>query len=189
MFSKLMALKILKYNEGNITIKDRPVVFMPVEILIFMQEHMEKINGKDEAKKFMIDAGKTQTKTGSKKYFLEKKDLARILSKVSMTGDPSLEMGREVLKFAGWGDLRIERFGKNKDQILVKTSNSPFAEEYLKKRGKSNQPVCHYLSGILLGVAESAYNAEYSVVEKNCRATGKSKMCIFEMKKKATRRV
>lgn len=183
MLSKMIALKVLKFEGGNVTVKERTVVFIPAEILIFLHDEMAKGHGAGAADKLMFRAGKHQTVTGSTKYFMEKKELRRIFTRVPETGDPSLEMGREILKFAGWGDTRIKSIGRKGDEIILMTENSPIAKEYLKKNGKSKKPVCHYLAGILEGVIESVYDGEFKTVEKACSATGKTDCCIFEFKK------
>ena len=186
MLSKMIALKVLKFNEGNVTVKDRTVVFIPAEILIFLHEEIARECGAPAADKLMFNAGKHQTVTGSTKYFMEKKELRRVFTRVPETGDPSLEMGREILKFAGWGDTKIRSIGKN--EIILMTKNSPIAKEYLKKNGKSKKPVCHYLAGILEGVVESVYKGKFKAVEKTCSATGMSDVCIFEFRKSTPRK-
>ena len=188
MFSKMIALKVLRFDEGNVTVKDRTVVFIPAEIIVYLQEEIESECGEEAAQKIMFKAGKHQTLTGSTRYLMEKKELRRAFPRVPETGDPSLEMGREILKFSGWGDTKIKSISKNGHEIILTTKNSPIAKEFLKKRGKSKKPVCHYLAGILEGVIESVYKGKFKAVERTCSATGISDVCIFEFRKVSPRK-
>ncbi len=96
-------------------------------------------------------------------------------------------MGRDVLAFIGVGDYVIERVDAQSNMV-IRAASSPFADEYLRTRGRSAKPVCHYMRGVLAGVAETVFGAEYDVEEASCKATGMSKECIFKLtrKKKAS---
>ncbi len=183
MMAKMLALNVMKFNEGMITVKGRTVVMMPSEILVFIHEQLREKSGVRMADSVLFNAGKYQTETGSSKYFMEKNELKKIFTRLPMTGDPALEMGREVLKFSGWGDNRISNISDNGNRIVLETHKSPIAEEYLATRGKSKKPVCHYLRGLLEGVIESVYKGKYRSKEVSCRATGLSRTCIFDFKK------
>lgn len=182
MLSKLLAMKVVKMENGNIDILDRTMVIMPVEVLIKMDEMLkERMDGR-EADEFMYEAGKFQTSTGSMRYLARKKELATAFKSVSTTGDASIEMGREVLKLTGMGDIRIKEVVNKGEKVVLGIENSPLAVDHLKSRGKSNAPVCHYVKGVLAGVLEAYYQKKYKAVETSCRATGLSKECIFEFR-------
>ncbi len=180
----MLALKVLKFEEGRVSVKDRTIVFMPADVLLQMQQELEKKLGREGAESHMFEMGKYQTVTGSIRYFMEKKELSKIFKRVPNTGDPAIEMGREILKFSGWGDTTIQSISREGGEIVLKTEKSPLAEEFIKIRGKSRQPVCHYLRGLLIGVIESVYEGEFVSVERSCKATGLSEHCIFEFRRK-----
>lgn len=179
ILSKFLATKILKMENGNLSILDRGMIIIPVEVLIKLHEDLEKKIGVEDATEIVYNIGKFETLTGSIRYLKRKEELRTIFQTLSKTGDPSIEMGRETLKFMGKGNIRINNVINNGQKITL-SSNSPFAKEYLETRGKSNVPVCHYLRGLMCGVMESFYKNKYQSREICCQATGLSKDCIFE---------
>jgi predicted hydrocarbon binding protein len=180
LMAKMLAMKVIKFENGTIDIKGRTVFFMPVDVMLKMQDMVAGAGGKEKSEEILFLAGKYQTLTGSPKYFREKNELKTMFRK----GDPAIEMGREVLKFAGWGDNRFEEITEDGGRVILKTVTSPIASEYLKSKGKSREPVCHYLRGVLAGVVESIFKDEYIARETSCRACGLSSECIFEFVKK-----
>lgn len=180
LLSKFLATKILRFENGNISLLDRSMVIIPVEVLLKMHEDLEKRHGREEADSVIFEAGRFETLTGSVRYLARRNELRTVFSSVPKTGDPSIEMGREALKFMGKGDILIKEVLKDGKKIVLSTVNSPFAVEYLKTRGKSGRPVCHYLRGVMAGVQEAYYKGTYKAAEVSCKATGKSEECIFE---------
>ncbi|MBU0531927.1 hypothetical protein KKE38_02245 [Candidatus Micrarchaeota archaeon] len=184
LLSKFIATKILRMENGNLTILDRSMIIIPVEVLIKHHENLVEKVGKEDADELLFEAGKFETVTGSVRYLKRREELRSVFPNVSKTGDPSIEMGRETLKFMGKGDILIKEVINKGEKIILSTENSPFALEYIKTRGKSNEPVCHYLMGVMCGVQEAYYNMKYKATELSCKATGKSHECIFEFIKK-----
>jgi predicted hydrocarbon binding protein len=180
ILSKFLATKVLRIENGNLSILDRSMVIIPVEVLIKHHENLCESVGKEEADRLLYEAGKFETTTGSVRYLARKNELRTIFPNVSKTGDPSIEMGRETLKFMGKGDIQIKEVLNKGEKIVLSTPNSPFALEYIHTRGKSSKPVCHYLMGVMAGVQEAYYKKKYKAVEKSCKATGKSNDCVFE---------
>ncbi len=183
LVSKMIALSILRFDKGNIRVKGRLFMMIPAETLLDMERRLSERTGKDEAAQFIYECGLHQTKTGSKRYLEDKDMLSRLYQKLPVTGDASMEMGWEALKLAGWGDTRLSEFIGKGEKAIATTKNSPIAETYLTTYGKSKGPVCHYLRGLLAGVAESVSGHAYSVVETKCRATGMAPECVFEFKR------
>lgn len=180
LLSKFLATKVLKMENGNLSILDRSMVIIPVEVLLKHHENLCESVGRQEADRLVFEAGKFETTTGSVRYLARKEELRTIFPNVSKTGDPSIEMGRETLKFMGKGDIQIREVLNKGQKIVLSNANSPFALEYIKTRGKSEAPVCHYLKGVMCGVMQAFYKKEYTAVERACKATGKSNECVFE---------
>lgn len=180
MLSKLVATKMLRMENGTISILDRTMVIMPAEVLIRFHERLSEDMGEEAAGRVMHEMGIYQTATGSQRYMARKAELRTVFQRLSTTGDPSLEMGREILKFTGMGDIKIVEMVDNGKKVVLSTANSPIALEMLKTRGKCGKPACHYVRGVMEGVLESFYKKRYSSVEKSCKATGLTDACIFE---------
>ncbi|MEW6722437.1 MAG: 4-vinyl reductase [Candidatus Micrarchaeota archaeon] len=183
LLSRFIATKILRFDNGNLSILDRSMVIIPVEVLIKLHESMTQKFGEAQADEMVYEAGRFETLTGSVRYLARRNELRTVFNTVSKTGDPSIEMGRESLKFMGKGDIIIKEVLNKGEKVVLSTANSPFALEYLKTRGKSPRPVCHYLRGVMAGVQEAYYGHKYAAVEKSCKATGMSADCIFEFRK------
>jgi predicted hydrocarbon binding protein len=180
LLRKFLAMKVFTMDGGSITLLERGMVLVPSEMLIKFYELMGEKVGDAEARRIMYEAGKHQTATGSVRYLAMKKELAAIFKSLPNTGDPSIEMGREVLKFTGMGDIRIVGIANGGGKIILSTANSPIALEHLKTRGKSQKPVCDYVRGVMGGVLESFYKRKFDSVEVGCMATGLCDGCTFE---------
>jgi predicted hydrocarbon binding protein len=178
--TKLMAMKELEMKNGTIVLFGKSAIFLPAERLIRLHEMIENDAGTESADRILFEMGREQTRDGSQKYYERKKEFATMMSRVSKTGDPAVEMGSEVFRFIGMGDTKIQEIKKDFSRIIVTTGHSPFAVEYLKTRGKSKRPVCHYMKGLFLGVIEGAGKTGYKAKEIACASTGISKECIFE---------
>lgn len=179
ILSKFIGTKILRFDNGSLSLLDRNMIIIPVEVILKMQEDLEGKIGSEAAEEMIYNAGRFETLTGSIRYLQRRDELKTVFSSVSKTGDPSIEMGREMLKFMGKGDIKIKEMIDNGRKIVL-SSNSPFSAEYLKTRGKSKGPVCHYLRGVMCGVMEAYYGGTYKTKETICAATGLSKECVFE---------
>ena len=76
----------------------------------------------------------------------------------------------------GWGSWTFARQGES---IVLTVQNSPFAHGF----GKSEQPVCAPIAGMLQAVASLALGAEATAGETSCAATG-SAACVFHARKR-----
>lgn len=183
-FAKMMAMGIIRIEDGGtISVFDRGMVIIATEMLIKFHELIEKDMGRAKADELLFEAGRYHLVTGSARFLARKEELRRMFPVVPLTGDPSLEMGRDAIAFLGLGDIRIKEITKDKSKVILSTRNSPVALEYLKTRGKSKGPVCHYIRGAMAGVLEAAYKKQYAAKEIACMATGLCDECIFELRR------
>lgn len=187
VLTKLLAMKEMEMKNGRITIFGRSAIFLPAEMMIKLHELIEKESGEDAADRIIRDMGKEQTKGGSRKYLERKREFASMVKKVPHTGDAGMEMGRDMLKFIGMGEIDTSKVNRNPVHVILTTRNSPYAHEYLKIRGKSRKPVCHHLKGLLMGIVEGVGNVEVEANEISCMATGISSECVFEFREKINR--
>jgi predicted hydrocarbon binding protein len=178
-------MKELEMKDGRITLLGRSAIFLPAEMLIRMHELISVENGTAAADRLLAEIGREQTSRGSGKYSKRTIDFAKIVKRVPHTGDAGLEMGREMLKFIGVGEIEIESIDEKAGKIILTTKYSPYAFEHLKTRGKSDRPVCHHLKGLLSGVLEGTGRTGYEAKEIACLSTGKSDRCIFEFRRKS----
>lgn len=183
MFTKLLAVKEIQLENGDFSILGRRMAILPVEMLLKFHELIARRLGKEEADRLMFEAGEFQTLTGSIRFMARKNELRTMFKQLS-TGDPGVEMGREVLRLMGLGDIRVKEITKDMGKVVLGTKNSPEAIEHVKTRGKSSGPVCHYERGVLAGVLGAVYGKSYSAEETACVATGLCDECLFELRRK-----
>ena len=131
----------------------------------------------------MFEIGEGLTVESTKRYVSKKKELRPVFQKTT-TGDPSIEMGREVFKMSGMGDTRIIEVTKDSDKFVVETKNSPIAQERLKSKGKSQKPTCSFLMGMMSGVLMGSGQSGYDAREVKCKSMGISDECVFEFVRK-----
>lgn len=179
---KLIAMKVVRFENGEMTIYDRNMVIVPAEMLVDFREILGNKLGWKEADGLMLEAGRGLTVKSTRRYVDKKKELRPVFQTLT-TGDPSIEMGREVFKMSGLGDIRIVEVSPGADKYVIATKNSPLAKEYLRTRGKSDSPACSFLMGIICGVLHGYRDAEFTAKELRCRATGTSDECVFEFRK------
>ncbi len=180
---KLVAMKVVRFEDGEITVYGRGMVLVPSETILEFHQALVGRIGRAEADSVMLDIGEGLTKKSTRRYIEKKKELRPLFQKVT-TGDPSIEMGKEIFKMSGLGDISIVEVTPERDKFVVAT-RSPLAKEYLKTRGKSPSPVCSFLMGIVKGVLHASQDAEFSAKEISCLATGRSDQCVFEFRRKA----
>ncbi len=177
--AKMLAMKVIKIEEGAISVYGRPMVLIPAETLILFHETLESKVGEEEADRTMFEIGEALTIESTRRY-IRKKDELRPVFKKTTTGDPAIEMGREVFRMSGMGDTKIIEVTKNSDKFVVETRNSPVALEYLRSHGKSSKPVCSFLRGMMSGVLCGSGQSGYTSRESKCKAMGVSGECAFE---------
>jgi predicted hydrocarbon binding protein len=83
------------------------------------------------------------------------------------------KMGGQI----GWGDFRLQELETTKPHLIVEVAHSPFAEGY------PDTPVlgvCHFIRGVLGGLAEGLFNIQVDALEAKCVARG-DHICRFEV--------
>jgi uncharacterized protein len=81
------------------------------------------------------------------------------------------DMGGQI----GWGRFILEEFDLSSEKISIRVVNSPFAAYY----GESEKPVCHFIRGIVAGIAFGVFGRFTEVVETHCLSK-KDAFCRFE---------
>lgn len=74
----------------------------------------------------------------------------------------------------GWGRFIIETWKPEVPTISLRVIGSPFAEAY----GQSDNPVCHFLAGVVGGTLEGIFNVMSTCIETACKVQGSTE-CIF----------
>ena len=85
-----------------------------------------------------------------------------------------------MLSESGWGAMSMEMANLEREELVFKVLDSPFAEVY----GPSTQPVCYTLLGVLRGVAMTLFDKPADGGEVQCAAKGDT-CCRFVVSAKA----
>ena len=68
----------------------------------------------------------------------------------------------------GWGRFEVEALDPTAGRLVVRVYDSPFAEAY----GPSDHGVCHFIRGVMAGLAAGIFGADVRAVETECAARG-----------------
>ncbi len=97
--------------------------------------------------------------------------------------DDSLTM-YDVLAAVGWYfGWAIGKSIKDGDNYRMILYDSFEADSYLKNEGVGEEPVCHFMRGVLTGIVEETEGASYEGKEVKCKAQG-YEYCEFLIEKK-----
>jgi predicted hydrocarbon binding protein len=160
-------LKNLKFDseKGGLFFNEVRYLLIRPETLVAFQKGTEKeIGGKTS--QILFQSGFEGGSLSSKKYreFFGFSDLEIVHFMI--------EMGSHI----GWGRFDLETFDLIKESIIVNVYHSPFAEAY----GTSSLPVCHFIRGVLSGMASLIFGGEKEGKELSCLAMGDS-YCRFKI--------
>ena len=90
--------------------------------------------------------------------------------------DFMLKMGGQL----GWGRFELISFQPEEGELKVAVHNSAYAQAH----GPSDRPVCHFIRGVLAGLAEGVFARPVVAEETTCLAVGIGP-CIFEVRTEA----
>jgi len=152
-------------EKGGLFYKEVRYLLIRPEVLVTFQKEIEKELG-ERADRILFKSGFQGGSLSSKRYRevfnFSHEEIVRFM----------IEMGPQI----GWGRFELERFDPGNKDLSVKVYHSPFAETY----GLSNTPVCHFIRGVLTGMASVVFDKESEVNEILCLAKG-DPFCKFEL--------
>ena len=152
-------------EKGGLFYKEVRYLLIRPEVLVTFQKEIEKELG-ERADHILFQSGFQGGSLSSKRYRevfnFSLEEIVRFM----------IEMGPQI----GWGRFELERFDPGNKYLSVKVHHSPFAEAY----GLSNTPVCHFIRGVLTGMASVVFDKESEVNEILCLAKG-DPFCKFEL--------
>lgn len=155
----------VQYDEGRgtLTFKDVRYMLIRPDTVVDFQKAVEAALGEATAE-MMMAGGYTGGSRSSQRYkeifgYSDEEIVAFMCN-----------MGREI----GWGDFQVEEFDKDGRELIVRVSNSAFAEAY----GRANRGVCHMVRGVLAGMAAGIFGREVRSEETHCLAKG-DQLCRF----------
>ena len=160
-------LKNLKFDseKGGLFFKEVRYLLIRPETLLAFQKAAENEIG-EKASQILFQSGFAGGSLSSKKYrevfSLSDEEIISFM----------IEMGSQI----GWGRFELEKFDPMERQLMINVFHSPFAEAY----GSSSFPVCHFIRGVLSGMASMIFGGEIEVKELSCLAKG-DPCCRFKI--------
>ena len=161
-------LKEFSFNpeKGGLFYQDVRYLLIRPETLAVFQKATEKELG-ERASEILYESGAQGGTLSAKRY----RELFNLSDKESVGF--MIRMGARI----GWGRFELERFDTSPKNLVVNVYHSPFAEAY----GPSSSPVCHFIRGVLSGIASVVFGQAVKSTESACLARGDS-CCRFELK-------
>jgi predicted hydrocarbon binding protein len=152
-------------DKGGLFFKDVRYLLIRPETLVTFQKAIEKELGR-KASEILYQSGFQGSTLSSNRY---REVLGLSDEKIIYF---MIEMGSQI----GWGRFELERFDPSQKSLAVKVYHSPFAEAY----GSSTKSVCHFIRGVLGGMATTVFGREMIAKELACISMG-DPCCRFEI--------
>lgn len=159
-------LEDLRFNpeKGGLFYKEVRYLLIRPEVLATFQKEVERELGV-RTELILFRSGFQGGSLSSKKYRevfnLSDYEIVRFM----------IEMGTQI----GWGRFELERFDPSNHLLSINVHHSPYAEAY----GASKVSVCHFIRGVLSGMASEVFKEEKGLKEVHCLAKG-DLFCRFE---------
>lgn len=173
ILKKIIGHGSLQFNNGMLTVWNVPIILMPLNTYILLNQIMIEKFGND-ARDIIYYLIKRQAMGGME--ILEKqfgyKDMKRIVQ---------YQLGTSALM--GVGPHHLIRYDEKNKIAIVKIEPNPLAEISKKMFGIVKNPIDHFARGGMAGIFSYAFKEEVIAIETQCNATGKQN-CIIEIKPK-----
>ncbi|MDY6778792.1 MAG: V4R domain-containing protein [Candidatus Nanohaloarchaea archaeon] len=177
-FSSLIEKGQFRVDEKGHAVLFGEFLFMvPPKVILRLQDELEDRLGREEMEELMVELGLYQVEQASDRY-REKFSIDNI------SHNKLLEFIKDILKVLGWGEIDLTSFERDKGVFTVKVKHPTLPSIIRNDIGeKREEPVCHYLRGILKGAFGAILSVEnLQIEESTCAATGDSDICVFEAK-------
>ena len=159
-------LKELHFNSenGGLFYKDVRYLLVRPETLVAFQKAIEKELG-ERGSQILYDSGFHGGTLSAGRYreifHLSDEEIIHFM----------ITMGSQI----GWGRFELGKFDPVQKVLHVTVHHSPFAESY----GSSFLPVCHFIRGVIGGLATMVLRQDVLAKETLCLAKGDG-VCLFE---------
>lgn len=159
-------LDSLVFSDDTGSIQFHGIRYMIIrpETICTLQKLVEEKLGAASADIFFksgLTGGKMSTVKYMQLFSLSKEDAVQYMC----------DMGGQI----GWGKFIVEEFDVPAEKISIRVLNSPFAAYY----GGSEKSVCHFIRGIVAGIALGVFERPAEVAETLCLAK-KDAYCRYE---------
>lgn len=172
-FSMLIERGQFRVDEsGHALLFGEFLLLIPPEVVLELQRQLEDELGRDGMTALMQHIGAYQIDQA-----VERHDEQYNLDDISK--EKLLDYFDRINNILGWGEIAFESIDTD-DGTYEITVQQPMLPTVQRDRyEKTEQPICHYLAGMLNRQMEILIEDELSIEETDCAATG-GKVCTFE---------
>ena len=149
---------------GALTLDGARYLLLRPETLAGIHAAAERALGADGARALLIDGGSQGGARAATRYAGETAGLRALAERMAARGTA-----------LGWGRLTVESV--EAERLVFTAVGSPFAQAH----AGSDRPVCHILTGALLGLGRTALAPDAQAEETECTAAG-APTCRFEVR-------
>src|SRR3989338_4885498 len=182
LLQKLLFVRQFSIDNGKIELLGGKYIMLNASALLELQSI-------DETKIYML--AKESSLSGMKnlvehaKVYNKIKDLflrniAELGRKIGATDEGMIKTLQDIFNLYGLGSLEIIELDNKNKKAVIKIKDSSIAQEYVKKNGKSKNPVCTLTAGVLAGMFSYIMNQKIECIETKCLAQGASE-CVFKI--------
>lgn len=152
-------------EKGGLFYKEVRYLLIRPETLISFQKAAEREIGL-KANQILFESGFAGGTLSSRRfqeaYSFSDEEIVRFM----------ISMGSQI----GWGRFELEKFDPVEKKMVIKVFHSPFAEAY----GTSSSGVCHFIRGVIAGIASTIFQNKVKSKELSCLSKG-DLFCRFEI--------
>lgn len=160
----LKELYVVQEMGGLFYRKVRYLLIRP-ETLISFQKATERELG-PKANQILFESGFTGGTLSARRYreafSFSDEEIVRFM----------IRMGSQI----GWGRFELEKLDAFQKKLVIKVFHSAFAEAY----GASKSGVCHFIRGVMAGLASTIFQITVISKESSCLSKG-DPFCRFEI--------
>lgn len=171
---KLKGNVTFKIDKGILELGGTRVSLVPSETAFYLlRKELERFAG-DDYHDVIFNIGRESALTFAK----------RLLKENALKEDEESFKGLiELHSSAGFGDFRIERLNFETLDIVITSSNALEASAALQNNERTEDTICDFNRGSLLGYLEGLREGEFICVETECIAKGDD-VCRFIIREK-----
>ena len=160
LVSELMLHRQLNFEEGRMTLLNRPISIIPSDFIVELQKELEKKHLENVIYFAAKIVGERWFRSMDSTYNIKTRDV--------------MKWGPAIIGLAGWGKVTVNTKKDSKKSLIVTLEKSANAQLY----GQSSVPVDHLFRGLVCGAWSFVYGEELDAIEVKCQAIG-DKICEF----------
>ncbi len=160
-------------DKGHAILFGEYLFLIPPHVILHMQEELEEELGSEKMKNFMSDMGSFQVENGLRRY-------RENYGWDEIPRDKLSNYIEKIARIVGWGQIDFKSIDSDEGSFRIEVSSPTFPAIYLDwKDERADEPICHYLRGMMGEAMSAIIDGDLEVEETECAAV-EGKMCVIE---------